>query len=124
MGSMFYNCTALKEIPLFSSTGKVTTMSSMFYGCTSLTKAPILPATTLASACYQFMFRDCTKLNYIKMLATDIPDSWCLNNWVTNVASSGTFVKNPAMSTGNLRIPSGWTVVNDEEKGHSGGNTH
>ena len=34
----------------------------MFRGCTSLTTAPVLPATTLASYCYQYMFQNCTSL--------------------------------------------------------------
>ena len=34
----------------------------MFKGCTALTQAPTLPATTLASHCYQGMFSDCTSL--------------------------------------------------------------
>jgi hypothetical protein len=87
----------------------------MFNGCSSLTTAPELPATTLTHWCYYFMFRHCKKLNYIKMLATDISANACLTTWVSNVASSGTFVKNPAMNslpTGDSGIPSGWTVVN------------
>jgi hypothetical protein len=86
----------------------------MFNGCTSLTTAPELPATTLADYCYIYMFRGCSKLNYIKMLATNISISGCLTNWVSNVSSTGTFVKNPAMTslpTGKSGIPSGWTVV-------------
>lgn len=69
------------------------------------------------------MFNDCTKLNYIKMLATDISASSCLYCWTRNVANTGTFVKNPAMNnlrTGVNGIPSGWIVVNDGEE--SGGN--
>jgi hypothetical protein len=65
------------------------------------------------------MFRDCSKLNYIKMLATDISASNCLENWVSGVSSTGTFVKNPAMTTlhyGWSGIPEGWTVVNDGEE--------
>ena len=57
------------------------------------------------------------------MLATDISAGSCLNNWVYNVASSGTFVKNPAMNslpTGTSGIPSGWTVVNDGEESGGG----
>ena len=92
----------------------------MFIGCTSLTTAPELPATTLASYCYNSMFRGCTKLNYIKMLATDISAYVCLEFWVRNVSSTGTFVKNPAMTTlptakssnRYIGIPSGWTVQN------------
>ena len=50
------------------------------------------------------------------MLATNISASNCLSNWVQYVASSGTFVKHPDMTTlptGTSGIPSGWTVVND-----------
>jgi hypothetical protein len=49
------------------------------------------------------------------MLATDISAIDCLYNWVSNVASTGTFVKHPNMTTlptGTNGIPSGWTVVN------------
>lgn len=49
------------------------------------------------------------------MLATDISASNCLNNWVNGVSSTGTFVKNAAMTslpTGASGIPSGWTVQN------------
>ena len=41
----------------------------MFYGCTSLTSTPELPATTLANACYQFMFGGCTNLSSVTMSA-------------------------------------------------------
>ena len=47
------------------------------------------------------------------MLATDIIASSCLYNWVSGVASSGTFVKSKDATwsvTGNSGIPSGWTV--------------
>jgi hypothetical protein len=59
------------------------------------------------------MFYGCSKLNYIKMLATNISASNCLNSWVSGVSSTGTFVKNVAATwnvTGNNGIPSGWTV--------------
>jgi hypothetical protein len=91
----------------------------MFNGCTGLTTAPDLPATTLATSCYESMFYTCKKLNYIKMLATDISANRCLLNWVIGVSSTGTFVKNPAMNslpTGTSGIPSGWTVVNNGEE--------
>lgn len=117
----FYNCTSIVSVaPDFLPATTLTEYcyEFMFLGCTSLTTAPALPATTLASYCYKQMFDGCSKLNYIKMLATDISATDCLLGWVYNVASTGTFVKNPNMTslpTGASGIPSGWTVVNDGE---------
>ena len=88
----------------------------MFEVCTSLTTAPELPATTLKGGCYSSMFRGCTKLNYIKCLATDISATNCTKNWVIGVASTGTFVKASSMaswSTGNSGIPNNWTIENN-----------
>jgi hypothetical protein len=87
----------------------------MFNGCTSLTTAPALSATTLVSGCCQSMFRDCTKLNSITCLATDISATNCTSNWVNGVAASGTFTKHPDMTdwdTGINGIPDGWTIQN------------
>lgn len=118
--SMFSNCTSLTTAPELPATTLADyCYSSMFDGCTSLVNAPALPATTLADNCYSSMFYGCSKLNYIKMLATDISAQNCLSWWVYKVASTGTFVKNPAMTslpTGISGIPSGWTVVNDGEE--------
>ena len=113
--NMFAGCTSLTTAPsvLPATTLASNCYSSMFYHCTSLTTAPELPATTLAKGCYASMFFGCTSLNYIKCLATDISASNYTNAWVNGVASSGTFVKNPNMSswtTGYNGIPTGWTV--------------
>lgn len=119
--NMFSYCTNLTTAPELPATTLASgCYSSMFSNCTSLTTAPELPATTLAYDCYSYMFYGCTKLNYIKMLATDISATNCLTHWVNGVASSGTFVKNPAMITLPNAIlyndyagaPSGWTVLN------------
>lgn len=111
---LFQYCSGLTTPPeLPATTMEMDCYSSMFRGCGGLTSAPELPATTLKIMCYSSMFRDCTKLNYIKMLATDISASSCLNNWVKNVASSGTFVKNKNATwtvTGVNGVPSGWTI--------------
>ena len=111
---MFQDCTSLKTAPeLPARTLAERCYNSMFNGCTSLTTAPALPATTLAKRCYEYMFYGCTKLNYIKCLATDISVSYCTNNWVDRVASTGTFVKAASMSgwtTGISGIPSGWDI--------------
>ena len=115
--TMFSGCSKLTSAPELPATTLASNCyRQMFYGCISLTTAPELPATTLASNCYSYMFNGCSKLNYIEMLATDISASNCLSSWVPGVSSTGTFVKNPAMTslpTGTSGIPSGWTVVDD-----------
>ena len=115
--SMFRGCKSLTTAPeLPAMTLASTCYHDMFSGCTSLTTAPELPATTLEIACYYSMFYGCTKLNYIKCLATNISAPNCLIGWVFNVASTGTFVKKPNMSswpTGASGIPSGWTIVDN-----------
>jgi hypothetical protein len=122
---MFHSCTSLVDAPeLPATTLEDHCYAYMFHSCTSLVNAPELPATTLEDHCYAYMFYGCTKLNYIKMLATNISATSCLNHWVYGVATTGTFVKNPAMTTlptvtsyNNYEgIPSGWTVVNDGEE--------
>ena len=114
---MFRGCTSLTTAPELPATTLVYgCYSYMFYGCTSLTTAPELPATTLASQCYSYMFYGCSKLKYIKALFTTTPSSLYTGNWVSGVASSGTFVKNKDATwdvTGVSGIPSGWTVVYD-----------
>jgi hypothetical protein len=114
---MFSNCTSLTTAPELPATTLIQyCYDGMFSSCTSLTTAPELSATTLANYCYNGMFSGCKKLNYIKMLATNISAKSCLSDWVYGVSSTGTFVKNPDMtslSTGNSGIPSGWTVVNN-----------
>jgi hypothetical protein len=127
--AMFYGCTSLTTAPELPATTLATyCYDRMFYGCTSLTTAPELPATKLANYCYRNMFNSCRKLNYIKMLATDISAINCLYGWVSGVAPAGTFIKHPDMTSlpaGNNGIPSGWTVVDYESGGgHSGGSSN
>ena len=91
------------------------TFRNLFMGCTGLTSAEnfVLPSTALTEGCYMYMFSGCSSLNYIKCLATDISATNCTYNWVYDVSSSGTFIKNSNMSdwtTGDNGIPSGWTV--------------
>ena len=113
---LFMNCTGLtsaENLVLPATTLTESCYYEMFSGCTSLTTAPELPATTLAYSCYYGMFNGCTSLNYIKCLATDISANNCTYNWARNVSSTGTFIKNPNMSswtTGSSGIPTGWTV--------------
>ena len=111
---MFNDCTGLTTAPELPAT----TLANycywyMFNGCTGLTTAPELPATTLADNCYDTMFSGCTSLNYIKAMFTTEPNITYTSNWVSGVASTGTFVKNSAAQwnvTGVNGIPTNWTV--------------
>lgn len=63
---MFLNCVALLEVPEMSSINTIDNSGckEMFKGCISLTSLPSgqLPATTLATSCYEGMFSGCSKL--------------------------------------------------------------
>lgn len=113
---MFWNCPNLTMAPELPATTLARyCYANMFYGCTSLTAAPELPTTTLVDHCYYEMFQNCTNLRNIIVLATDISAGDCLTDWVSGVASTGTFTKAAAMTslpTGTSGIPEGWTVVN------------
>ena len=50
---------------------------SMFRSCTSLTTAPELPATTLANSCYYYMFEGCTSLTTAPSI---LPATTLINN--------------------------------------------
>ena len=137
--NMFYDCTSLKTAPelpattlanncysyMFSGCSSLTTAPElpattlvswcyygMFYGCSSLTTAPELPATTLADSCYSYMFYDCTNLNTIKLDYTGNFSGDYFDNWVSGVASTGTFYYGGSdTKTGVNAIPEGWVVV-------------
>ena len=112
--NMFRGCTSLTSAPSLPATAlSDSCYGAMFYGCELLTTASELPATTLTEWCYAYMFLGCASLNYIKCLATDISANSCTLDWVSGVASSGTFIKAASASwaRGTSSIPSGWTVV-------------
>ena len=87
----------------------------MFEKC-PMSTAPDLLAPTLVQECYGNMFTGCSNLNYIKCLATTKSATNCLQNWVSNVAATGTFVKdaNTTWTTGTSGIPTGWVVYDGE----------
>ncbi len=113
---MFYGCTSLTTAPELHATALTSNCYyAMFRDCTSLTTAPELPAITLANYCYNSMFRGCSRLNYIKCLAINgINQNNSTTNWVSGVASSGTFVKHTEAAnwlTDSVDgIPTGWVV--------------
>lgn len=114
--ALFSKCTTLEVPPVLPAT----TLANdcywyMFENC-AITTAPDLLAPTLVKECYGYMFTGCSNLNYIKCMATTKSATDCLKGWVTNVAPSGTFVKdsNTSWSTGASGIPTGWTVFDNE----------
>lgn len=114
---MFYGCTNLKNVPEVLPATVLATecYHSMFYG-TAITSAPALPAKSLVSNCYSYMLNRCANLKYIKALFTTAPSSSYTNYWVTNVASSGTFVKSKDATwdvRGQHGIPNNWTVITE-----------
>lgn len=116
---LFNGCSGLtsaENLILPATTLASSCYNIMFYNCANLTTAPELPAATLTEYCYGGMFVGCTSLNYVKCLATDISANSCTIAWLHNVAANGTFVKDATMSswtTGSDGIPSGWTVQNN-----------
>ena len=124
---MFEVCTSLTEAPVLPATTLANyCYQYMFNGCTSLTKAPELPATTLANSCYQYMFNGCSSLNEVRckisstISSSDISSVYA-SNWLSNVASTGTFYTNADANwpSGVSGIPTGWTRVNEREKDDS-----
>ena len=112
--AMFRGCSSLESAPkLPATTLSPYCYNGMFLGCSSLVDAPELPATNLVSYCYNAMFLDCTKLAYIKALFLTEPSASYTNTWLSNVAKSGTFIKNKDATwsvTGVNGVPSGWVV--------------
>ena len=65
LARLFKGCTKLvsaENLILPATTLASNCYQQMFDGCTSLTKAPELPATTLVTACYNSMFYNCKSL--------------------------------------------------------------
>ena len=114
---MFSECKNLETVPedfLPATTLAESCYRGMFQQ-TAITKAPLLLVETLSwNDCYRYMFYGCKKLAYIKCLAKNPDTTYTQNFTGGGVASSGTFVKNAAMTTtwptGANGIPSGWTV--------------
>jgi hypothetical protein len=64
------------------------------------------------------MFQYCTNLNSVTCLATDISATNCTEDWLSGVATTGTFTKAASMTSwgsGVSGIPSGWTTIDYEK---------
>ena len=110
---MFYKCYALQSAPVLPAT----TLAEdcyylMFSNCSSLATAPVLPAEIILKNSYNQMFYNCYVLSNITCLGTYIQSNGTYN-WVSNVASTGTFTKAASMTdwpSGVSGIPANWTV--------------
>ena len=115
--NMFRQCSSLVDkIPTINASSITNgCFTYMYYMCSNLTKAHSFPALTLLPTCYSFMYHS-TKVNYVKMYATDISATNCLTNWLYEVPnnSSCIFVKNinaQWTDTGWSAVPTNWTVI-------------
>lgn len=115
--NMFRQCSSLVDkIPTINASSITNgCFTYMYYLCSNLTKAHSFPALTLLPTCYSFMYHS-TKVNYVKMYATDISATNCLTNWLYAVPnnSSCIFVKNinaQWTDTGWSAVPTNWTVI-------------
>ena len=117
---MFMGCTSLIDAggPLPPDV-KVNSHSDMYNGCTSLVNAPVIPCTFTYNNGMNRMFKDCTSLQYIKFMTLNSLTSSTNSDWVLNVPTGGTFVKNSAATWTNSfsknAIPTGWTVQTASE---------
>ena len=113
---MFKDCANLIKSPtiLPATTLQQYCYQQMFMNCSNLTTSPYLPATALVTNCYSNLFNGCSSLNYIKCLAISNRGNGYTTSWVSGVASTGTFVKNPSASTWGTSVnycPPGWTQI-------------
>ena len=87
---LFSGCTGLvsaEHLSLPATTLVTSCYGYMFLGCTSLTKAPSLPATTLAEYCYYSMLRDCTSLTKAPSLPATTLATYCYNGMFSGCTS-------------------------------------
>ena len=95
---MFIGCTSLTQAPVLPATTLATNCYKyMFNDCTSLTSAPVLPATSVTRACYSNMFNNCTSLKRIKMNASS-------GSWGSNMFNGCTSLELVDM-TGSTGVP-------------------
>lgn len=118
---MFRECPNLVTGPTINATsigGRTTparSMISMFLGDAKLEYSSSfeLKIGTLVSSCYSHLFYNCRKINNVKLLATDVSATNCLQNWLYGVASTGTLTATAGLNlpVGVNGKPTNWTLV-------------
>ena len=102
-----------KDLVLPATTLAKQCYREMFSGCTGLTRSAILANAVGADNAYQWMYKGCSNLSEVTCDAEY--NSTYFENWLTGVASSGTFYTTTGHKTDwdefrSANI-SGWTVV-------------
>ena len=111
-GSQRYLVSA-SDLLLPSTTLSNACYNRMFMNDYLLSTTPVLPASILTPYCYEMMYFGCSSLSVITTYADDISATYCIENWVEDVASTGTFYNygSAEYSEGVHGIPYGWTEV-------------
>ena len=97
--SLFRDCANLvsaENLVLPATTLATGCYNNMFYGCSSLTAPSILPATTLASNCYGSMFYGCSSLTVAPELPATTLAGACYGNMFNGCTSLTTAPELPA----------------------------
>ena len=103
LANLFQGDVALKDassLVLPATTLASFCYNSMFQGCTLLTAAPELPATTLASYCYGSMFQGCTSLTDAPELPATTLASYCYSGLFSGCTSLTDAPELPATTLG------------------------
>lgn len=127
---MFEGCSSLEECPALAATILPSEVviegvdsargcyQRMFMGCSSILNSPALTALNLTPYCYSEMFEDCSALDTVTCLATDITAEQCTASWLSGVADRGLFHRNSTTwaywTIGVSGIPENWDI--DPEK--------
>ena len=101
---LFYNCSGLvsaEHLILPATTLASNCYQEMFQGCTSLATAPKLPATTLTDSCYNHMFQDCSALTQAPELPATTLASKCYGGMFYGCTSLTTAPALPATTLAN-----------------------
>lgn len=118
--NMFRKCTGLTSVANITLPAlelQPDCYREIFRDCSGLTSVPVFPAPILVERCYQQMLSGCTSLKSIICLATNISATSCLENWVQNINTTGTFYKDSEMTgwAKGTNVPSKWDITDYTE---------
>ena len=114
---MFSGCGELENLPnILSTSVGASACRQMFNECVNAQGTPDILFTEMGgNQCMYAMFRMCQSMSGVKVHFTDWENGYTdtTTNWLSNAASSGTFICPAALNTTTRsvsRVPEGWTV--------------